>query len=478
MLRSFSRTLQKGCAFSTKFNHYDLVTVGGGSGGLFAALKAKTYGKRICVIDKHKLGGRCVHAGCIPKKIIYHATMIREDMEHGPAYGVTFSNPKIDWLKIKELRDAHTHKMHLNYVENCKKSGVEFVNGVAKFTDKNELEVVDNETKEVSKITADHIIVATGSRPFMPERIKGIKNCLNTDSFFALKEVPKSIFVIGGGYIGVEVACSLHAFGIKTSLCMLEDHLVTPFDVEITDTLMHYMQSIGIKILPRAGVKSVTHNEQGQCVVDLVGHRKITAEAVLCAAGIKANTENLGLEKIGVKLNKNGTMAVDDYENSSVKGIYGIGDVTGKVILTPVAKTAGTKLATRLFGGDPNSKLDYSTIPSVAFSHPPMGKVGLTEAEANKKFGESNVKVYKAIFKNFFYDVISYKQPSLYKIVCTLPDEKVVGIHAVGRNVDEMIQGYSVALTAGATMKDFENTLAIHPTASEMFVSMKDEFHH
>ena len=305
----------------------------------------------------------------------------------------------------------------------------------------------------------------------MPVCIGGVSQCLNTDSFFQLTSLPKTIFVIGGGYIGVEVACSLQAFGIKTTLAMTEERLVTSFDSEITDCLMGYMRSVGIEILQRSEVKKV-EQKGGQIEVSCSGNSCRQAEAVLCAAGIKANTEGLGLENLGVKMNKQGNILVDDYENTSVPGIYAIGDATGKVVLTPVAKTAGTRLATRLFGGDPTSKLDYSVIPSVAFSHPPMGKVGLTEAEAKAKYGERNIKVYKSKFTQLFYEVTKHKQPTLFKLVCKLPEEKVVGVHAIGRGVDEMIQGYSVAFTCGATKADYDNTLAIHPTASEIFVSL------
>ena len=474
MLRSFIRTNAPRLGrFSSSENHFDLVTIGGGSGGLFTALKAKSYGKRVCIIDKHKLGGRCVHAGCIPKKIIYHASMIKEDMEHyGNDYGIYFKDTSIDWLKIKKLRDDHTHSMHLDYLKDCQKVGVEVVQGVANFIGEHELNVKLVGSNDQFKVTADHIIVATGSRPLMPKNIEGVENCLNTDSFFGLTTLPKSIFVIGGGYIGTEIACALQAFGIKTSLCMVEENLVTPFDAEVTGYLKEYMMSVGIDILPCSAVRKVVKREDSTFEVHCGQCTPRVAEGVLCAAGIKANTDGIGLEDIGVKMRSNGAIVVDDYENSSIPGIYAIGDATGKVILTPVAKTAGTRLATRLFGGDPNSKLDYSVIPSVAFTHPPMGKVGLTEAEAKAKYGEKNIKVYKSRFTQLFHEVTKHKQPTFVKMICKLPEEKVIGIHAIGRGVDEMIQGYSVALTAGATKADYDATLAIHPTTSEAFVSL------
>eukprot|EP00826_Nyctotherus_ovalis_P024749 TRINITY_DN190_c0_g1_i1.p1 TRINITY_DN190_c0_g1~~TRINITY_DN190_c0_g1_i1.p1 ORF type:complete len:478 (+),score=152.71 TRINITY_DN190_c0_g1_i1:229-1662(+) len=470
--RVTGKFLQAGRMFSANPNHYDMITIGGGSGGLFTALKAKQYRKKVCVIDYHRLGGRCVHAGCIPKKIIYHATMIKEDMELGPEYGVTYDNPSIDWLKIKKVRDSHTFEMHTDYVSICQQAGVEFINGKGKFTGVHEVEVWDPRTNDKKKVTGDHIVVATGSRPLMPCAIEGIDHCINTDSFFNLTTVPKRIFVIGGGYIGTEMACSLNAFNIKTTVCCQDDALVMPFDREITDCLRQYMQGTGIDVILQSPVNKVEKTTQGAYKVHYGKGKTKEVDAVLCAAGIKANTENLGLEDVGVKLNKNGTVVVDDYENSSVKGIYALGDVTGKVVLTPVAKTAGARLATRLFGGDPKSRLDYSVIPSVAFTHPPMGKVGLTEKDAIEHFGQKNVKVYRTRFVNLFYKVTTHQQPTLFKLVCKLPDEKVVGVHAIGRGVDEMIQGYSVALTAGATKKDYDNTLSIHPTSSEMFVTM------
>lgn len=449
-----------------------MITIGGGSGGLFTALKAKQYGKKVCVVDKYRLGGRCVHAGCIPKKIIYHATMIKEDMALGPEYGVTFDNPQIDWLKIKSVRDNHTFEMHTDYAEMCRQAGVEFVIGDGKFTGAKEIEVKEAKTGETKKLTADHIVIATGSRPLMPKSIQGIEHCINTDSFFNLTKVPKRIFVIGGGYIGTELACALGAFGIKTTVCCQDDRLVVPFDKDITDCLKQYMTGTGIDVVTDSVVSRIEKTSQGAYKVHYGDKKVKEADAVLCAAGIKANTENIGLEGIGVKLNKNGTVVVDDYENSSVNGIYALGDVTGKVVLTPVAKTAGARLATRLFGGDSKSRLDYSIIPSVAFTHPPMGKVGLTEQDAIEKYGQKNIRVYRSRFVNLFYKVTAHHQPTLFKLVCKLPEEKVIGVHAIGRNVDEMMQGYSVALTAGATKKDYDNTLAIHPTSSEMFVTI------
>ena len=456
---------------STANKHFDLVTIGGGSGGLFCALKASQYNKNVCVIDKHKLGGRCVHAGCVPKKIIYNATMIREDMEHGLDYGVTYDNPRIDWLKIKKARDDHTHAMHLEYIKDCKAAGVNFMHGEARFLGPHTLEVRDPETRARREVTADHIVVATGSRPLMPSCIEGIEECLNTDSFFALTSLPKDIVIIGCGYIGIEVACSLRAFGIRASVCTFDSCIVSPLDTEVTDMLKKYMEDNGTAIYYGARVRSI-RSQAGRKVVTFEDGRSVSAEAVLCAAGIAPNTRGLGLEQLGVKMDVRDNVVVDDYENSSVPGIYAIGDATGKVILTPVAKTAGERLATRLFGGKPDSKLDYSTIPTVVFSHPPMGKVGLTEKEAIGRFGRENVRVYKAVRKMLFYEVTQHKSPAFFKLVCSLPDERVVGIHAIGRGVDEMIQGYAVALTAHATKKDYENTLAIHPTESEAFVAL------
>ena len=458
-------------AFSSA-NHYDMITIGGGSGGLFTALKAKSYGKKVCVVDKHRLGGRCVHAGCIPKKIIYHAVEIKENMKQGANYGVSCDNLAVDWLKMKQTRDDYTFDMHKEYVHYCEQSGVEFKHGVAKFASPHELIVKDVDTNKETKLSADHIVISTGSRPLMPKAIKGIENCINTDVVFKITTVPKRIFLIGGGYIGAELACALNGLGVKTTVCTQDSHLVAPFDPEITDCLRSYMESVGVDITTNSVVESVEKTNKGTYVVTYQGKKPKEVDAVLCAAGIKANTEGLGLEEVGVKLNRNGTVIVDDYENSSVSGIYALGDATGKVILTPVAKTAGSRLAERLFGGNPKAKLDYSTIPSVAFTHPPMGKVGLTEAEAITKFGKQNVSVHTTKFTNLFYKVTSHNQPTIFKLVCKLPEEKVVGVHAIGKGVDEMMQGYSVALTAGATWKDYENTLAIHPTSSEMFVTM------
>eukprot|EP01022_Parablepharisma_sp_SALTPOND_P004727 TRINITY_DN120859_c0_g1_i1.p1 TRINITY_DN120859_c0_g1~~TRINITY_DN120859_c0_g1_i1.p1 ORF type:complete len:513 (-),score=33.71 TRINITY_DN120859_c0_g1_i1:80-1519(-) len=468
---SFTRRFMAGRIVPPK--HYNLVSLGGGSGGLSCAMKARRFGKSVCIIDKYKLGGKCVHAGSIPKKIIYNACAIRNDMEYAPHYGVTFNNIKMDWRKLKKLREEYTQKMHLKYKEECKKMGIDIIRGYGSFIGRNQLEIWNEQKKEKTHVTADHIVIATGSMPHIPLNMPGIEECLNSDMIFEIEKLPVSACVIGGGYIGVEIACALHSFGVKTTLAMRGDVILPEFDTETARYLMEYLQKTGITILPHATIPEVTRLSDHSLSVAFYKHKLKEYDAVVCAVGMIPNVEASGFKTIDIALDKRRYIITDEYENTNIAGIYAIGDVTGKTFLASVAKAAGERLAVRLFGKKPESRLDYTIIPSVAFSYPPIGKVGFTESQAENQFGKENVKVYRKLFTQLFHDAAGRNnQPTFVKLVCRKPEETIVGVHAMGRGADEMLQGYAVAMTAGARKVDYENTLAIHPTVSEEFIQL------
>lgn len=451
---------------------YDLICIGGGSGGLACARKAATLGKKVALIEQSRIGGTCINQGCVPKKLLYTASMVWEDMEFGKEMGISFEKKELHWKELKEKRDAYLKKLHAIYTNNCKKDGVEYVEGKAKFITAHELEVVDLEGKNPRKFTAPHIVISTGSKSIMPGRLPGIGFTFGSDGFFTLEELPKNLFIIGGGYIGVEISCLLNCFGVKTTICMLEPSIVWPFDREITKMQMEIMTKAGIEIIAEARVMGVEKLGDKHYKVNFDKHPSVESEMVMCAMGRMPNFDGLDIEKIGLKLTPMRAIETDEFDNTNVPGVYAVGDVNAKLMLTPVAVAEGRKLALRLFGGQKDAKLVYDCIPSVVFSHPPMGKCGITEEEAVTKYGADKIKVYRSRFNNLAYALVENKIPTLMKIVCLLPEEKVLGIHGVGKGIDEIIQGFSVAVRLGITKKDLDETVAIHPTASEEFVTM------
>ena len=451
---------------------YDMICIGAGSAGLACARRAAKLGKKVALIEQGRIGGTCVNVGCVMKKITYSLSTIVEDMEVGKDMGLSFTNKSVAWKVLKEKREAYLRRLHEIYTNNCQKDGVDLIAGKAKFLKPNQLEVVDAAGQNPVVMTSPHIVIATGSKSLMPGRLPGIGLTFNSDGFFQLEELPKTLFIIGGGYIGVEISCMLATFGVKTTICMLEPSIVWPFDREITKLQMETMTKAGVEIIPESRVMGVEKLGDKHFKVNFDKHAPVEAELVMCAMGRVPNYEGLEIEKLGLKLNAMRGIEADEFENTSVPGIYAIGDVNTKLMLTPVAIAAGRALAVRLFGGKPDSKLNYDCIPSVVFSHPPMGKCGITEEEAVAKYGAPNVKVYRSQFNQLFYALTEHKVPTLMKIVCLLPDEKVLGIHAVGRGVDEIIQGFAVAVRMGITKKDLDATVAIHPTAAEEFVTM------
>ena len=445
---------------------YDIIAIGGGSGGIATMNRAGEHGAKAAVIEEKKLGGTCVNVGCVPKKIMWYGAQIAESLHHyGPDYGFTSSDVQFDFAKLRQNREAYIDRARSSYDGSFKRNGVDLIEGRAHFVDSNTVSV------NGELIRAKHIVIATGARPSIPT-IPGAELGGNSDDVFAWEQLPESVAILGAGYIAVELAGVLHALGVKTDLFVRRDRPLRSFDSYIVEGLVNEMEKTGLPLHTHKVPVKLEETEQGITIHFEDGSSHIASQ-VIWATGRRPNVDGLDLEKAGVTLNQRGFIQVDEYQNTVVDGIYALGDVTGEKELTPVAIKAGRTLSERLFNGKTNAKMDYSTIPTVVFSHPAIGTVGLTEDQAIKEYDQDNIKVYKSSFASMYSAVTSHRQESRFKLITAGADEKVVGLHGLGYGVDEMIQGFAVAIKMGATKADFDATVAIHPTASEEFVTMR-----
>jgi len=453
--------------------HYDYIAIGGGSGGIASINRAASYGKKCAIIEAKHLGGTCVNVGCVPKKVMFYGAQIAEAIYHyAPDYGFDVDVKKFDFAKLVESRQAYISRIHTSYDNVLAKNNVDVIRGFAKFVNKNTLEVTfaDGSTEQV---TADHILIATGGRPSIPA-IKGAEYGVDSNGVFALTELPKRTAVVGAGYIAVELAGVLNSLGVETHLFVRKHAPLRNFDPMMVETLVESMQQDGITLHTHAIPKEVVKNADGSVTLKLEDGREQTVDCLIWAIGREPTTDKINLQAAGVEANARGFIKVDKYQNTNVPGIYAVGDIIeGGIELTPVAVAAGRRLSERLFNNKPNEHLDYNLVPSVVFSHPPIGTVGLTEPQAIEQYGAENVKVYKSSFTSMYTAVTQHRQPCRMKLVCVGKEEKIVGLHGIGFGVDEMIQGFAVAIKMGATKADFDNTVAIHPTGSEEFVTMR-----
>ncbi|KAJ8495574.1 hypothetical protein ONZ45_g12803 [Pleurotus djamor] len=466
----------------TKPGHekYDYVVIGGGSGGVAGSRRAASYGAKVAVIEvSPNLGGTCVNVGCVPKKVMWHAADLMDKLKfHAPGYKFNVENPKFDWASFKPQRDAYIRRLNGIYSNNLTKEGVEEHHGHGKLLSPTQVEVTRPDGTKYT-LNTDKILVATGGRPTIPsdDKIPGASLGINSDGFFDLEEQPKRVAVVGAGYIAVELAGVFNSLGTETHLLIRHEKVLRTFDQSIQDSITPWMEHTGINIHKKTNVTKVEGAKGQTLTVHTDTGEKLEVDVLLWAIGRHANTENLGLEELGVKLDKKGDVVVDEYQNSSVPGIYAVGDVQGKALLTPVAIAAGRRLANRLFGPEKfkNDKLSYEDIPTVVFSHPTIGTVGLTEAEAVEKYGKDQVKIYKSNFRALYFSMVpeEHKEPSMYKLICVGEEERVVGVHILGLGSDEVMQGFGVAVKMKATKQDLDDTVAIHPTSAEELVTLR-----
>lgn len=469
--------------------HYDLIVIGGGSGAMGTGRRAASYGKSVALIEKDGyLGGTCVNVGCVPKKLMWHASDLAQAFKNAPQYGFgpqsqLGKQPEFDWGYFADRRDKYIERLNGIYDRNLAKDGVEYISGFARLTGKKEVTVsLRNETTGKfdagdKAVSADHIVIATGGYPSWPseEQIPGASLGIDSDGYFALRQQPKRVAVVGAGYIAVELAGQFHGLGSETHLIIRQDHFLRSFDPIIGTTLQDYMAQDGLNVHQRTQVAKVEGTKGGPLTVHFNTGKQIEVDALVWAIGRQPSVQDLGLKTAGVTQRPDGTIPVDAYQNTNVPGIYAVGDVAGHALLTPVAIAAGRRLSNRLFGPSElkDDHLDYNNIPTAIFAHPAAGSVGASESEAVEKYGKENVFVYQTRFTNLYFGVLDHKQPTVYKmIVVGDKEERVVGLHVIGAGSDELIQALGVLVKIGATKKDFDNTVAVHPSGAEELVTM------
>ncbi|MGI2114651.1 glutathione-disulfide reductase [Shewanella frigidimarina] len=448
--------------------HFDYIALGAGSGGIASANRAAMRGAKVLIIEAKHVGGTCVNVGCVPKKVMWYGAHVAEALNlYAKDYGFDVTVNKFDWNTLVNNREAYIGRIHDAYGRGFASNKVTLLNGYGRFINNNTIEV-DGE-----HYTADHIVVATGGAPTIPN-IPGAQYGIDSDGFFALREQPKRVAVVGAGYIAVEVAGVLHALGSETHLLVRKHAPLRNFDPILTDALVDAMATDGPTLHTHSVPKSVTKHADGSLTLLLENDQSLTIDCLIWAIGRSPSTGNIGLENTDVQLDAKGYVITDEQQNTTAKGIYCVGDImAGGVELTPVAVKAGRLLSERLFGNMPDAKMDYSLIPTVVFSHPPIGTMGLTEPEAAEKYGQDNIKVYASTFTSMYSAVTAHRQACKMKLVCAGDNEVVVGIHGIGFGMDEILQGFGVAMKMGATKADFDSVVAIHPTGAEEFVTMR-----
>ena len=446
---------------------FDFIVIGGGSGGIASARRAAEYGANVLLVEGGPLGGTCVNVGCVPKKVMWNASHIQEILTISSDYGFDIQDNGFSWHNVKQRRDTYVARLNGIYQRNLDHSNVEKLTGWAKFIDASTIEVNGD------VYTAPKILIATGGKPTVPE-VPGAQHGITSDGFFELDHLPKRALVIGAGYIATELAGVLKGLGSEVTMLLRKDLLLRSFDQDMYEFVMQEMQSSGVILLKNIALAELVKDEQGGLgYLDKEGQGQSGFDCIIWAIGRETNISELNLEAAGLEPDARGFITTDEYQNTNVSGIFAVGDVTPRAPLTPVAIAAGRKLSDRLFGQVTDAKLDYSNIPTVVFSHPPIGTVGLTEAQAIELHGKENLKIYKSSFVDMFFALSDHKPRTLVKLITHGEDEKVLGCHIIGRAADEVIQGFAVAIKMGATKADLDNTVAIHPTAAEELVTLR-----
>ena len=446
---------------------YDIIAIGGGSGGSATMNRAAMHGAKAAVIEGNIIGGTCVNVGCVPKKVMWYGAQVSETLKNYAAdYGYTIGATSFDFKTLRKNREAYIKRSRQAFSNNFNRNGVDYIEGYARFVDKNTVEV------NGEHIRAKHIVIATGSYAFIPN-VPGSELGGTSDDVFAWEELPESVSIIGAGYIAVELAGVLHALGVKTDLFVRKGGPLRGFDQGIVEVLVEEMKKNGQPLHSYKVPQKLEKLDNGDIQIHFEDGTTHTSQKVIWAVGRKANVHQLNLEAAGVELTERGFIQVDEYQNTTTSGIYALGDVSGEKELTPVAIKAGRTLAERLFNGKTDAKMDYELIPTVVFSHPAIGSIGLTQEQAEAKYGVENIKVYQSTFAGMYSAITVHRQMTKLKLITLGEEEKVIGLHGIGGGIDEMIQGFAVAIKMGATKADFDATVAIHPTASEEFVTMR-----
>lgn len=447
--------------------HFDLLAIGGGSGGVATSNRAASYGAKCALIEAGRLGGTCVNVGCVPKKVMWNGASLAHAIEEAADYGFSIASHSFDWTILKRQRDQHVLDLNGHYERNLLKNGVEIIRGNARFVGPKTLKV------GADTFTAEHIVIAVGGRPVVPE-LPGAGFGITSDGFFELEVQPMKVTVVGGGYTAVELAGLLHALGSEVTMLLRRAHFLNDFDPMLREELMTQMQADGVRVIAQTKIAMVEKTSSGLRITQESGKVVEGLDGLLWAIGRRPNTDRLDLRATGVVTDAGGAIPTDPYQATNVAGIYAIGDVIGKLELTPVAIAAGRRLADRLFGGMKDRRLDYENIATVLFTHPPIGTIGLSEHEAVQVHGAGKVKVYETRFTPMFHAFTRRKAKCAMKLVVAGETEKIVGCHIIGPGADELMQGFAVAVHMGATKRDLDDTVAIHPTVAEELVTMRE----
>lgn len=446
----------------------DLVVVGGGSGGLAGAFRAANHGARVALIEPGELGGTCVNVGCVPKKAMWLAADLGARIRLAPGLGFPVEAVCPDWEQLVASRQGYIANIHGSYRRRLDESGIVLLPTRGRLTGDGVVECDDG-----TRIEAEHVLLATGGRPVRPD-IPGAELGIDSDGFFALAAAPRRVAIIGGGYIGVELAGVLQALGSQVELFVRGESLLKGFDPDVVERLQGNMHQAGITLHFGYSLAALEACDGGGARLrEQGGDTGTPFDTVIFATGRRPATAGLGLEAAGVELGDGGQVEVDPFQSTSAKGVYAVGDVTGRLALTPVAIAEARRLMDRIFGGDADARVDHEDVPTVVFSHPPLGKVGLTEAEARERHGKDAVSCHRTTFRPMLHALADVQQHSMFKAVCVGEEKRVVGLHLLGEAADEILQGFAMAVKMGATLADFHATVAIHPTSAEEIVLLR-----
>lgn len=443
---------------------YDLFVIGAGSGGVRAARIASGHGARVAIAEEHRVGGTCVIRGCVPKKLLVYGSHFAEDLKDSEKFGWTVGTPSFSWPALRDSVLNEVTRLEGLYGQTLANNNVTVFKSLAKLVGPHEIELADGQ-----RVTAGHILVATGGWPVRPN-VPGAEYGITSNEVFHLEQFPRRVVIAGGGYIANEFAGIFNALGAQVTVVNRSDAILRGYDEQIRDRLLQISMAKGIQFRFNAPFEWVEKREDGSLSIKLAGSDPIEADLLLFATGRAPRSGGIGLEDVGVEFQPNGAIKVDDYSQTSVEHIYAVGDVTDRVQLTPVAIREGHAFADTVFGGRP-VKVDHSNIPMAVFSHPPIAGVGLTEAQARNELG--SVKVFTSDFRPMKNVLADRNERALYKMVVNAANDQVVGLHMIGPDSAEILQAAAIAVKAGLTKAQFDDTIALHPTMAEELVLLK-----
>ena len=444
---------------------YDLFVIGAGSGGVRAARISATHGAKVGIAEEFRYGGTCVIRGCVPKKLLVYASRFKEDFEDAGGFGWTVADTIFDWSTLIQNKDKEIDRLENAYQSNLEKAGVELIKSRAILIDRNTIKL----TQSDRTVTAQTILIATGGTPFVDSDLPGHENAITSNEVFNLKEFPDKIVIVGGGYIAVEFAGIFNNLGADTTLVYRGEEILRGFDDEIRTNLHEELEKKGINVVVGEQIKKLMH-QADRIEGEAISGKLYTADQFLYATGRRPNTNDIGIETVGVELGKSGAIVVNEYSQTNIENIYAVGDVTNRVNLTPVAIREGHAFADTLFGSQSRA-VDHINVPSAVFSQPEIGTVGLTEQQARTKY--KSLDIYKSRFRPMKATLSGSDEIGFIKLIVDAESNRILGIHLMGHDSGELIQVLGIAIKMGATKDDFDATMAVHPTVAEEIVTMR-----